>query len=62
MREHLNHEAQRTYDRYVMSALGGGCDQKQAESIARQRFLQDTARISEAAREARKQITATVRR
>lgn len=62
MREHINHEAQKVYDRYVLAALGGGCDQKQAEGIARQRFLQDTARISEAARSARKQITATVRR
>lgn len=62
MREHINHDAQKVFDRYVLSALGGGCDQKQAEAIARERFLQDTARIAEAARTARKQITATVTR
>lgn len=62
MREHLNHEAQKIYDRYVLAALGGGCDQKQAEGIARDRLLQDTARISAAMQQARKQITATVRR
>lgn len=62
MREHLNHDAQKTYDRHVLAALGGGCDQKQAEAIARERYLQEATRASEAAITARKQITATVRR
>lgn len=56
----LNHEARQRYDRYVLAALTGGCDQKQAESIARTRYLQETARISEANRVARRSVTVAV--
>lgn len=68
MREHLNYEARQRYDSYVLAAIRGGCDQKQAESIARQRYLEEVNRHSEALATFRRrherlhEITATVRR
>jgi hypothetical protein len=39
--QHLNHDAQRAYDTFVLAALRGGCDQKQAEAIAKERLQQE---------------------
>lgn len=53
MREHLNHDAQKLYDQFVLAALRGGCDQKQAEQIGKERYMMAANAVSESLRIAR---------
>lgn len=60
MRKYLNEEHRNMFDRYFKLALTGGCDGRQAESIAKERTLYRIMLASAAIANMRSQISGNI--
>lgn len=56
MRQYLNDTHRMIFDRYLQNAVAGGCDLRQAESIAKERTLKRVMEASAAIHAVRERV------